>query len=73
MDFFLILLVTLGLLAPIGVAVITVALGIPKGGAVGRGMPFAFGKGLLLGLVMGLAVCALVIGVVLGIARLMGR
>jgi hypothetical protein len=72
-DFFVILLIVLGLLAPIGVAVMTVVAGIPKGGRVGRGMPLAFGKGLALGAVMGLAVCAVVIAIVLGVARILGR
>jgi hypothetical protein len=72
-DFFVILLLILGLLAPIGVAVMTVVTWVPKGGRVGRGMPLAFGKGLALGVAIGLVVCALVIGGVLGLARLLGR
>ena len=73
MSFLVIVLVIMGLLAPIGVALMTVVLGVPKGGRVGRGMPLAFGKGLALGTMIGLAVCALVIAVVLGVARLTGR
>ena len=73
MDIWLILLLVVGLLLPIGVALVTVSAGMPKGGAVNRGLTAAFGKGIALGAAIGLAVSGATIGALIGVACLAGR
>lgn len=69
----LILLVIAGALLPIVAAVVTVFLGIPKGHQANGRMALAFGKGITLGIVMGLTVSGATVALVLAIAWLRDR
>ena len=69
----LVVVIAMGALLPIVVAVVTVFLFIPKGNPASWRMAIAFGKGIALGVVMGLTVSALVVGLVLGGGWLRGR
>jgi hypothetical protein len=72
-DALLVLLLVIGLLLPIGVAAVTVIAGLPKGGAANRGMAVAFGKGIGLGVLIGVLASAATVGAVLGVACLSGK
>jgi len=63
-------LLVVGLLLPIGVALVTVFVGMPKGSAANRGMAVAFGKGIGLGVLIGVLASAATVGVVLGVGCL---
>jgi len=69
----LIVALVVGALLPIAVAVVTVVLGIPKGGTANRAMSFAFGKGIALGIALGVTASAVVVGLVLGLVWLRNR
>ena len=73
MDLTLISLLVIGLLLPIGVAVVTVFVGMPKGGAANRGMAIAFGKGIGLGVLIGALASVATVAAVLGVACVAGR
>ena len=69
----LIVALVVGALLPIVVAVVTIVLGLPKGGATNWGMALAFGKGIGLGVLLGLSASALVLALVLGVVWLRDR
>jgi hypothetical protein len=69
-DALLVLLLVVGLLLPIGVAAAIVFTAMPKGGAANRGMAVAFGKGIGLGVLIGVLASAATVGVVLGVGCL---
>jgi hypothetical protein len=73
MNPWLVIAVIVGLLFPPAIAVAIVYFAAPKGSQANWGLVFAFGKGIGLGIVFGVSVCAIVIGMVLGIAELTGR
>ena len=73
MDALIVALVVIGLLVPIAVGAGIVLFAVPKSGVAHRGMAVAFGKGIGLGVIMGLTVSAVTVALVLGIAWLAGR
>jgi hypothetical protein len=73
MNPWLLIAVIVGLLFPPAVAVAIVYFAAPKGSHANWGLVFAFGKGIALGIIIGVTVCAVVICIVLGIAAMTGR
>ena len=73
MDALIVVLVVIGLLIPIAVGAGIVLFAVPKSDVAHRGMAIAFGKGIGLGVVLGLTVSAVSVAGVLGVACLAGR
>jgi hypothetical protein len=69
----LLLLLIVGALLPVGAAAGALLLKPLSGGRTDWPMATAFGKGIGLGVIMGLAVSAVTVALVLGIAWLAGR
>jgi MFS superfamily sulfate permease-like transporter len=72
MEWLLIMLI-IGALLPVGVAGGALLLNALSGGRADWPMATAFGKGIGLGVIMGLTVSAISVGLVLGVAWLAGR